>query len=98
MIMDGHNCSWLMQYPHEMLAGGSMWAVLLPPAIPPAGAPGGPPPGSERRQFLGMPEDWRLFILKLTQHPELLPQTCADMEEKMRERYREWRSRGSPKR
>jgi hypothetical protein len=32
MILDQHNCTWLMQYPHEMLAGGSMWAVL-PPSV-----------------------------------------------------------------
>ena len=30
MIMDGHNCVWLMQYSHEPLAGGSMYAVHLP--------------------------------------------------------------------
>ncbi len=34
MIMDGHNCSWLMQYPHEALAGGSVYAVQLPEHIP----------------------------------------------------------------
>ncbi|MGD0460361.1 MAG: hypothetical protein ABSC21_21770 [Terriglobia bacterium] len=90
MIMDGHNCFWLMQYPHEMLAGGCMWAVHLPPAIPPAGARGGPPAASERKRFLGMPEDWRLFILKLVQHPELLPQVCADIEAQMWKRYRHW--------
>ncbi|HEX8880997.1 MAG TPA: glycosyltransferase family 39 protein, partial [Candidatus Acidoferrum sp.] len=27
MILDGHNCAWLMQYPHQALAGGSMYAV-----------------------------------------------------------------------
>jgi hypothetical protein len=89
MIMDAHNCTWLMQYPHEMLAGGSMWAVRLPPAIPPAGAPGGPPPASEQKQFLGFPEDMRLFTIKLVQHPEQLPQACADMEAQMWKRYRE---------
>jgi len=87
MIMDSHNCTWLMQYPHEMLAGGSMWAVHLPPAIPPAGTSGGPPPASEHKQFLGMPEDFRLFTVKLTQHPELLPQTCAEMEARFRREY-----------
>ena len=42
MIMDGHNCSWLMQYAHEPLAGGSMYAVHLPDRIPEAGPPGWP--------------------------------------------------------
>ena len=43
MIMDGHNCIWLMQYEHQSLAGGSMYAVHLPDHIPEAGSPGGPP-------------------------------------------------------
>ena len=38
MILDSHNCLWLMRYPHETLAGGSMYAVLMPAVIPPAGA------------------------------------------------------------
>jgi Dolichyl-phosphate-mannose-protein mannosyltransferase len=80
MIMDSHNCTWLIQYPQEMLAGGSMWAVRLPRVIPPAGAPGGPPLPSEQKTFLGMPGDMRMFTLNLVRHPELLPQTCADME------------------
>ena len=83
MIMDAHNCIWLMQYPHEMLAGGSMWAVRLPPTIPPAGAPGGPPPASEQKMLLGMPEDFRLGFLKLIQNPEQLPQACAEAEAQM---------------
>src|SRR6266478_7092692 len=36
MIMDGHNCVWLMQYPNHPLAGGSMYAVHLPEHIPAA--------------------------------------------------------------
>lgn len=87
MIMDQHNCSWLMRYPHEMLAGGSMWAVHLPPDIPSVGTPGGPPPASQRKQFLGMAEDFRLITLKLAQHPELLPQMCADMEAQFWKQY-----------
>lgn len=42
-IADGHNCLWLMHYPHQVLAGGSMYAVQLPEMIPTAGTPGGPP-------------------------------------------------------
>jgi hypothetical protein len=87
MILDQHNCSWLIQYPHKMLAGGSMWAVHLPATIPAAGTPGGPPPASEHKVFLGMPEDWRLSNINLVRHPELLPQTCADMEAQIRKYF-----------
>jgi hypothetical protein len=96
MILDSGNCSWLMRYLHQMLAGGSMWAVLLPRVIPPAGAPGGPPPASERKMFLGAPEDMRGLYLNLYHHPEQLPQACADMEAKFREefqrRVQDWRA------
>ena len=34
MILDGHNCIWLMQYSPQPLAGGSMYAVHLPEHIP----------------------------------------------------------------
>ena len=42
-MVDAGNCIWLMQYPHQVLAGGSMYAVQLPEIIPAAGQPGGPP-------------------------------------------------------
>jgi hypothetical protein len=42
-IADTRNCLWLMTYPHNALAGGSMYAIALPPVIPLAGQPGGPP-------------------------------------------------------
>jgi dolichyl-phosphate-mannose-protein mannosyltransferase len=87
VILDAQNCAWLMQYPHQMLAGGSMWAVHLPSVIPPPGAPGGPPTPSERKVFLGMPEDSRPPNITLFRHPEQLPQTCAEIEVKMREYF-----------
>jgi hypothetical protein len=87
IIMDAHNCIWLMQYPHEMLAGGSMWAIHLPPSIPPAGTLGGPPTASEQKQFLGFPQDFRLFQLNLVRHPEQLPQATAEMEAQMRKYF-----------
>jgi hypothetical protein len=34
MIEESHNCSWLLKYPHEALAGGSMYAFQLPARIP----------------------------------------------------------------
>jgi hypothetical protein len=79
MILDGHNCIWLMQYPHEPLAGGSMMAVQLPATIPPAGAPGGPPPVAARRMFLGIPFDIRQLFLGLVRRPEDIPKVLADM-------------------
>jgi 4-amino-4-deoxy-L-arabinose transferase-like glycosyltransferase len=88
VILDAQNCAWLMQYPHEMLAGGSMWAVHLPPAIPAAGVPSGPPAVSQRKQFLGMPEDMRVTTINLYRHPDQLPQYCAHVEAQIREYLR----------
>ncbi len=75
MIQDGHNCLWLMQYPHESLGGGSMYAVHLPELIPPAGSPGGPPLPATFREFAGAPFDMRVFFLYYIHHPEKLPRT-----------------------
>jgi 4-amino-4-deoxy-L-arabinose transferase-like glycosyltransferase len=80
MIMDGHNCVWLMQYPHEALAGGSMYAVHLPEHIPPAGSSGGPPLPSACREFLGAPIDMRSYFLDIIHHPEKLPHATEEME------------------
>lgn len=84
MIMDGHNCVWLMQYPHHSLAGKSMWAVHLPSVIPPPGAPGGPPTASGRKVFLNMPEDMRVTTINLTRHPGQFLPYCAKLEAEMR--------------
>lgn len=55
LIEDGHNCLWLMNYPHEALAGGSMYALKLPPVIPAVGQQGGPPPESAFKSIGGAP-------------------------------------------
>jgi len=70
MILDGHNCGWLMQYPNEVLAGGSMYAVHLHDQIPAAGHPGGPPQPSAFRQWAGAPFDLQSFFVHLNRHPE----------------------------
>ena len=80
MILDAHNCAWLMQYRHEPLAGGSMFAVELPPAIPPAGVPGGPPPVEARRMFLGFPFEMRQMFQEMVRRPEDIPKVIANME------------------
>jgi hypothetical protein len=73
MILDGHNCGWLMQYPNEPLARGSMYAVHLHDQIPAPGRPGGPPLPSAFRNFGGAPFDFQAFFVHLNQHPEDLP-------------------------
>src|SRR5215467_1339435 len=70
MILDGHNCGWLMQYPNETLARGSMYAVHLHDQIPPAGRPGGPPLPAAFRQWAGAPFDIQSFFVHLNKHPE----------------------------
>jgi hypothetical protein len=44
-----------MQYRHEVLAGGSMYAVKLPQILPAAGEPGGPPLPADYRYIMGNP-------------------------------------------
>lgn len=73
MILDGHNCTWLMQYPNEALAGGSMYVVHLHDQIPSAGRPGGPPLPSEFRELGGAPFDVRGFFTHVYKHPEDIP-------------------------
>jgi 4-amino-4-deoxy-L-arabinose transferase-like glycosyltransferase len=79
MIVDGHNCIWLMQYPHQTLAGGSMYAVQLPAHIPDGGSAGGPPVASTFRQFAGMPFDMRGFFRDVSSNPDRLPQAMKEM-------------------
>jgi len=73
MILDGHNCGWLMQYPNEPLAGGSMYAVHLHDQIPAPGRPGGPPLPSAFRNLAGAPLDIQSLFIHLNRHPEDLP-------------------------
>ena len=80
MILDGHNCAWLMQYPHEALAGGSMYAVHLYAQIPAAGRPGGPPLPSAFRQFGGAPFDFQGMFRHLYQQPDDLPRAMEWMQ------------------
>ena len=75
-IADGQNCLWLMQYPHQVLAGGSMYAIQLPPVLPPAGAPGGPPLPKAYRYFGGFPGfDLRPMFLHCIRDPQQLQPT-----------------------
>lgn len=82
MIEDAHNCLWLLHYPREALAGGSMYLFQLPAVIPPVGDPAGPPPESEMHSF-GMPMpgnvDSRLIFLKCVLDPNQLQPTWDGM-------------------
>jgi hypothetical protein len=79
-IADGHNCLWLMRYPHEVLAGGSMYAIQLPQMIPAAGTPGGPPLREAYRYFGGVSGfDPRLIFLNCIRDPQQLQPTIDRM-------------------
>ncbi len=82
MIEDSHNCVWLLHYPHEAIAAGSMYVFQLPAAIPPVGDPTGPPPTSAFHYF-GMPSpdgsDGRLIFLNCVRDPNQLQPTLDHM-------------------
>jgi hypothetical protein len=80
-ILDGRNCEWLIKYPHEALAGGSLYAVRLPDHIPAAGSVGGPPLPSAYRHFGGAPLDIRNFFTHVFQHPDDLPRAVQWMQD-----------------
>ncbi len=86
VITDVHNCTWLMEYPHEPLGAGSMYAVQLPSPIPQHGTPGGPPTAAEQRVFLDMGnhQDFRVMFQNLYRHPESISATVDAMAEQFR--------------
>jgi 4-amino-4-deoxy-L-arabinose transferase-like glycosyltransferase len=81
LIQESHNCIWLLQFPHEALAGGSMYAFQLPGAIPPAGTPGGPPLPGNYRNFANVPfpGDIRLIWINSIRDPQQLQPTWDRM-------------------
>jgi hypothetical protein len=80
-IADGSNCLWLMLYPHEALAGGSMYAIQLPQTIPAAGTPGGPPLPEAYRYFGGAPGfDVRAIFANCIRDPQQLQPTMDRMQ------------------
>jgi 4-amino-4-deoxy-L-arabinose transferase-like glycosyltransferase len=80
LIQESHNCNWLLQYPHEALAGGSMYAFQLPRVIPPAGTPSGPPLPENYRDFAHSSfGDLRLIFLNCIRDPQQLQPTWDRM-------------------
>jgi hypothetical protein len=81
LIQESHNCIWLLQIPHEALAGGSMYAFQLPPVIPAAGTAGGPPLRENYRDFANnsFAEDLRLIFINCIRDPQQLQPTWDHM-------------------
>ena len=77
LIRESHNCIWLFDYPHQALAGGSMYAFQLPSVIPAAGSAGGPPLPEDYRIFGGQSYsgDLRLVFLNCIHDPQKLQPT-----------------------
>jgi len=86
MIEDGHNCLWLMKYPHESFAGGSMYAFELPATMPAAGATDGPPLPADYHFFGGIPTDmdFRLVFYNCVRDPNQLQPFLDEMMAKYR--------------
>jgi Dolichyl-phosphate-mannose-protein mannosyltransferase len=91
LIADGSNCGWLLKHLHWELAGGSMYAVLLPHVIPPAGSPLGPPLPQDFRYFGGMQfagEDARQVFLSCSRDPTQLQPTLDRLQAWMNQQRR----------
>jgi hypothetical protein len=85
LIEDGHNCDWLLHFPHEAIAAGSMYAFQLPPVLPPIGDLSGRPLPSAYHNFGGMVfpgiSDSRLIFLNCERDPNQLQPTMQRMME-----------------
>ena len=94
MIEESHNCLWLLRFPHQPLAGGSMYVFQLPTVLPPAGTLGGPPLPADYHNLAGMvlPGDARLIFLNCIRDPQQLQPTMnrlqAMMQAEMEKRKR----------
>jgi dolichyl-phosphate-mannose-protein mannosyltransferase len=91
-LADTRNCLWLMRYPHQAIANGSLYAVQLPNTIPAAGQTGGPPLPKDFH-VLGIPElqlDIRDIFSACIQDPDQLGPTFEHFEkmgEQMRKKH-----------
>jgi hypothetical protein len=92
MMLDGHNCPWLALYPHQSLAGGSMYAVQLPNPIPAPGSAVGPPVPADFHNFAGLPFDMRSFFREVTQNPNRLPAAMQEMMDRFAKQYADSRA------
>jgi dolichyl-phosphate-mannose-protein mannosyltransferase len=94
MIVDSHNCTWLMRYPNQPLGGGAMYAVQLPAMIPAAGTPGGPPAANEAHMMLGIfPREPRMMFQELMRDPDRM----SDMMKEMQRYWQEQQAKAKQK-
>src|ERR1051325_5781014 len=98
-ILDAHNCRWLLQYPHEVLAGGGMYGFQLPPVIPMVGAPNGPPNRTDWHNIAGMPSemDASTFFQSLVHDPQQLQPTWDKFQKMFEEEAKKRREQRSQK-
>jgi hypothetical protein len=82
-LLENHNCGYLLQYPHQPLAGGSFYVFQLPLLLPQPGRPGGPPLPAERKLLWGLPFDMRGFMVQIERHPERLQSDIQELMKKM---------------
>jgi len=82
-LIPGQGCNWLWQYPHEVLAGGSLFAIRLPAAIPAPGSSGRPIGGPAPLRTLGLEQDLESTYISLFNHPETFPIVLAPFEAAM---------------
>jgi hypothetical protein len=94
LIQESHNCVWLLNYPHEAIAGGSMYAFELPRLIPAAGTPGGPPLPEYYRKYANssFPGDIRLMFLNCIHDPQQLQPTWDRLTAQEVEKHKQERS------
>jgi hypothetical protein len=96
LILESRNCKWLLNYPHESLAGGSMFAIHLPETIPAAGSPGGPPLPSDFHQFFGFPFDLRPIFIDLYRNPDRIPIVYEQMVAKFQQQAAAQKNKHTP--
>ncbi len=86
MIVDSHNCMWLMRYPNQPLGGGAMYAVQLPATIPAAGTPGGPPAANEAHMMMGnFPREPRMMFQEIMRNPDKMMDVMKEMQRQWQE-------------
>jgi hypothetical protein len=88
-----------LQYPHETLAGGSMYAFQLASSIPSPGSVDGPPLPQDYREFGGFSGfgDFRLVLLTCVQDPYQLEPTMQRMKKMQEEMTAAQQSKKSKK-